>query len=211
MGWHLSTHYTAATGEATFATTPISTKEVGTFVTDWTERLHDLDYDSAVALRYHGRRKAFLDGLSRLDPTLSVILGGTAFATVVAGYSKVAAGAALAVAGVSAINLAFGLTDRARLHEALFRRWGELRAKLVMLSEEDDAALRSLEVERAQIDAESPWQLRALSVLCENEEKEVRRTGPIYRVGWIQRSLANWFTLPGWQPNKDVKDLTQKP
>lgn len=167
---------------------------------DVKERYHNLDYDSGVAMRYHGRRKAFLDFLARLDPALSVVLGGTAFATVISGHPKAAAAAGLAVALISALDLAFGLSDRARLHEALFRRWGTIRAELAVINEEDEAALRKLEVERARVDAESPWQLLALSVLCENEEKEMRRTGPLYRVGWLQRALANLLTLPGWRP-----------
>lgn len=167
---------------------------------DWDERRHHLEYDSAVALRYHGRRQGFLDFLSRLDPALSVILGGAAFATVVAGYPKIAAVAALGVALTSALNLAFGLSDRARLHESLFRRWGSIRAELALLADDDDQALRQLEVKRAELDAESPWQLLALSAMCENEEKVMRRSGPLYRVGWLQRMFANLFTLPGWQP-----------
>lgn len=173
-------------------------------MSDWTERHHVLDYDSAVALRYHGRRKAFLDALSRLGPALSVILGGTAFATVVTGAPlAVPAGASLLVAVTGGINLAFGVGDRSRQQEALFRRWGELRAELAAVLPGDDAALRLLEVKRAQLDAESPWQLVALSVICENEEKALRRSGTLYRVGWLQRALADWFTLPGWRPVPD--------
>lgn len=170
----------------------------------WHERWCDLDYDSAVAMRYHGRRQGFMDFLARLDPALTILLGGTAFATVMVDLKPVAAVASLAAAGASAINLAFGLSDRARLHEGLFRRWGQLRAELALIEQDDEAALRSLEVKRAAIDAESPWQLEALSVMCENEEKKVRRSGPIYKVGWLQRTFANLFTLPGWHPTEET-------
>jgi len=171
---------------------------------DWNERRHVLDYDSAVAMRYHGRRKAFLDALARLDPAMSLIFGAAAFGTVTTGHPTVAAGCALLVAATSAINLAFGLSDRARLHEDLFRRWGSLRGDLARLSGEDDTSLQLLEVRRAAIDAESPWQLVALSALCENEEKEVRQTGPLVRVGGLQRAVANWLTLPGWHPTLEA-------
>jgi hypothetical protein len=171
---------------------------------DWNERYHNLEYDSAVAMRYHGRRKEFFDALSRLDPALSVLFGGTAFAAVIKGYETVGAYAALLVAATSAVNLAFGLGERGRRHEGLFQRWGALRAKLAALAENDDVALRSLEVVRAEIDAESPWQLKVLSVLCENEEKAVRRDGSLYHVGTVQRTFANWFTLPGWRATPEI-------
>jgi len=169
----------------------------------WNERVHVLDYDSAVALRYHGCRKEFFSALSRADPALSIVLGSAAFATVLLGHKWLAAASGLAVAFVSAVDLAFGLGDRARRHEDLFRRWGALRADLPVLDENDECALRLLEVKRAQIDAESPWQLEALSVLCENEERLVRRDATSFHVGWMQRALANWFTLPGWQPTEE--------
>ncbi len=173
---------------------------------DWDERQAILDYDSAVAMRYHGRRKMFLDNLSRLDPALSIILGGAAFGTIVTGHAHLAAVASLLVAATSGLNLAFGLSDRARLHEDLFRRWGKVRAELAALPDGDDAALRVLEVERAVIDAESPWQLEALSVICENEEKAVRRDKTLFHVGWLQRVLSNWLTLPGYHPVAIVLD-----
>ncbi len=169
-------------------------------MSDFHQRRHELDYDSAVAMRYHGRRKAFLDALSRLDPAATILLGGTAFATVFAGHANIAAAAGLTAAILSALNLAFGLSDRARLHEDIFRKWGELRAELAAIPHDDDTILRQLEVKRAKIDAESPWQLLALSVICENEEKKMRRDGELFRVGAVQRALANWFTLPGWHP-----------
>jgi hypothetical protein len=170
---------------------------------DWNERRHILDYDSAVALRYHGRRKSFLDMCARIGPALSVIFGSGAFATIIVHDVFWAAVCALVVTIASALNLAFGIAERARLHESLFRRWGEIRVGLAALTENDDAELRKLEISRETLDAESPWQLLALSVLCENEEKDFRREGPLYKVEWLQRALANWLTLPGWKPVAD--------
>ena len=63
--------------------------------------------------------------------------------------------------------------------------------------------MTGLEVERAKVDGESPSQLEALSVLCENEEKEVRQSGGLYQVGPVQRSLANVLTFPWWRPKPE--------
>ena len=32
----------------------------------------------------------------------------------------------------------------------------------------------------------------------------MRRQGVIFRVGWLQRALANLFTLPWWHPVEDT-------
>ena len=131
---------------------------------DWNERRHNLEYDSAVAIRYHGHRKAFLDGLSRLSPAMSVIFGSAAFATATLGLKEYAAGAGLTVAAFSAANLAFGWGERARLHERLFKDWALLNGMVAALDGGDELGLRVLEADRAKIDGDSPNQLLALSV-----------------------------------------------
>jgi len=167
---------------------------------DPAERRHILDYDSAVAMRYHAHRRAFFEFANRANTAVSLLLGGTAFATLVGDRSDIAVYAAASVAAVNAFTLAFGTTELAAKHADLFRRWADLRADLVRVAVDDPNALTEIEVKRATIDGESPSQLEALTVLCENEEKELRRAGPRYRIGWIQRSLAPLLTLPGWRP-----------
>lgn len=167
------------------------------------QRYHILEYDSAVAMRYHARRRSFCEFMSKGGTALSLIFGTTAFGGFVAGYSDLAKVAAAAVALVSALNLAFGTADAGRKHGELFRKWADLRAQLAGVRPDDATTVAALEVERAKIDGESPGQLEALSVLCENEEKEVRRAGGLYRVGPVQRSLANILTFPWWRPKPE--------
>ena len=166
---------------------------------DWDERRHIVDYDSAVAIRYHGHRKAFLDWLSRFGPAMSVLFGSAAFSAAIVGHPQTAAGASLAVAAFGAANLTFGWGERARLHERLFKEWALLNGKVATLDANDEAGLRVLEGERAKLDADSPNQLYALSALCENEEKGVRRAGDAVHINWLQSAVVNWFTLPGWR------------
>jgi hypothetical protein len=167
---------------------------------DASERRHVLDYDSAVAMRYHGRRRAFCENVSKLGTGLSLLLGTAAFAALTVDWPETAKAAAGLVAAINGLNLAFGVADAGRRHGEIFRRWGKLRAELADAGPDDERALKRLEVKRAKIDAESPTQLEALSVLCENAEKEMRDEGPLYHVPWLNRVLADLFDLPGWQP-----------
>lgn len=173
---------------------------------DWYDRHHILDFDSSVAMRYHSRRRSFLEFLSRLDPALTLILGGATFGTLVSGYPVIATYAAFATTAASAINLTFDTAARARKHDALFRSWADLRSDLALVPQEDDAMLRQLEVKRARLDGECPGQITVLSIICENEEKVQRETGPTCRVRWWQHLFSNWFTLPPWRfkPEKVV-------
>ena len=171
-------------------------------MSDLTERRYVLDYDSAVAMRYHGYRRAFCETTSKLGTGLSLIFGTAGFAALAAQQPGPAVLATGLVAAVNALILAFGTADAGRRHSEIFRRWGDLRANLAETAPDDERALRRLEVKRAKIDAESPTQLEALSIICENEEKEMRQEGLRYHVPWPNRILANITDLPGWQPTE---------
>jgi hypothetical protein len=164
---------------------------------------HILEYDSAVAMRYHARRRSFCEFVSKSGTALSLILGTAAFGGSVAGYPELAKVAAASVAIVNMLNLAYGTAEAGRKHGDLFRKWAEFRAKLVTVKPDDEAGVMALAVERAIIDGESPGQLEALSILCENEEKEVRGSGGLYLVGPVQKSLANLLTFPWWHPKPE--------
>ena len=160
------------------------------------ERRWDLEYRASVARRYHVRRAAFLDSLARLEPIVPLILSASAFAAVTNYLSDWVKGLTLTTAVFSALALAFRIGDRAKLHDQLYRRWTEVLERLLALDPAEEAGLRALESEWLKISAETPHQLRALSILCQNEENEFRRTGEIYRIGGLQRLLINWVTLP---------------
>lgn len=166
-------------------------------------RYHSVDFISSVAMRYHAKRRSFFEFVSKAGTALSLALGTASVASLFAAAPDVAKYASAAIAVVSGLNLAFGTADAGRKHGELFRRWADLRAEIVKVDPNDPVAVSDLEVKRAKIDGESPGQLEALSVISENEEKEVRQRGTLYRVGWLQRALAQLFTLPGWQPKED--------
>lgn len=160
------------------------------------DRRWDLEYRASVARRYHVRRAAFLENLARLEPIVPLLLSATAFAAVTNYMSFWVKVLTLTTAVVSALTLAFRIPDRAKLHDQLYRRWTEILDRLLSLNPDDATGVRALESEWMKISADTPHQLRALSILCQNEENEFRRSGDIYRIGWFQRLLVNWVTLP---------------
>jgi hypothetical protein len=162
------------------------------------ERRSYLEWLCSVAMRYHGKRRSFLESFSRLEPLTTFVNGGATFGALTNGWPEFGKYAALATATLGAVNLTCNCGERARLHGDLFRRWSTLRGKLAELLPDDDIGFRRLEVERAGIDGDTPGQLEALSVVCENEERQARRSSQLSRVYWYQRILAQWFTLPPW-------------
>jgi len=160
------------------------------------DRLWALDYRASVAMRYHSRRRAFLDGFARAEPVLTLVLGSSAFAAATSGYTQLVMTLTLLTAMTSAVLLAYGVGERARLHERLFKAWAAFRADLARVAPEDADGLRTMEARRLEIGAETPHQLLALTILCQNEENAYRRSPEQYRVSPLQATLANVLTLP---------------
>lgn len=164
--------------------------------TDREDRIWALDYRAAVAMRYHSRRRAFLDGVARAEPVMTLLLGSSAFAAATGEWTTAVMALTLLTALLSAVLLAYGVADRARIHERLFKEWAAFRADLARVAPGDEAALRGMEARRLEIGAETPHQLKALTILCMNEENDFRRAPERYRVGRAQTMLAQIVTLP---------------
>jgi hypothetical protein len=163
---------------------------------DGADRIWALDYRAAVAMRYHSRRRAFLDGLARAEPVMTLLLGSSAFAAATSGLNSAVMALTFLTALLSAVLLAYGVADRARVHERLFKEWAAFRGKLARVAPGDEGALRDMEARRLEIGAETPHQLKALTILCMNEENDFRRAPERYRIGRAQMMLAQIVTLP---------------
>jgi len=164
--------------------------------TGWEDRHWALDYRAAVAMRYHSRRQSFLEGLARAEPVATLLLGSSAFAAATKEITWLVMALTLLTAMLSALLLAYGVAERARLHERLFKAWAAFRADLAHIAPGDESALRVMEARRLEIGAETPHQLQALTILCQNEENEFRRASERWRIGPVQTALAQFLTLP---------------
>lgn len=160
------------------------------------DRLWQLEYQASVAMRYHSRRQAFLDSVARGEPMLALLVGSSAFAAATVKDSELTQALTLLTVALSAFALAFRPGDKARVHEDLFRRWAAFRGELVRIEAADELAIRDAEVAALEIGGVTPHQLQALTILCMNEENEFRRSPERYRMGGVQKALAQYVTLP---------------
>jgi hypothetical protein len=157
---------------------------------------HKIDWVSSCALRYHNRRRTFLDKLARLDPAITLISGGTTFGALAAKEPDLAQVFAATTAILSALSLSFGFSDRAQEHRDLYRRWAALRADLAKVKPSDEDGLRRLDAELEMIGGDTPGQMEVLSVVVENEERASRGSVGHCRVFWYQRFFAPLISLP---------------
>lgn len=170
------------------------------------------DFGVHKSLRYHAKRRAFFDSLHRFAMAIIAITGSAAFFTFFSDASTVSKVAALFAAVASVLELTMSFPERAREHGELYQRFSDLAARLARLDPGtiEPSVLRELRAERLIIEADEPIAMTALNILCHNEEAEARGYGSdeIYRIGWLQRMVMQFGTLP-WFKVEKVSTATQ--
>ena len=161
-----------------------------------------LDFSVHVSARYHARRRAWYDRLHRIV-TLVIATGASAgVAAILGGLVHPALYLSLAVAAAGVLELAYSLPERARLEDALYRRFNELAAEIAGASTVDVERLRRWEARRLLIRSDADDRLEALRRICHNLEAEARGypAEARYSLWPWQRMLAQLVSLPPLPP-----------
>ena len=147
-----------------------------------------LDYAVEKSMRYHQRRRGFYDSFHKAVMFLIVVLGSAAFAEVIVEAPYLAAAAAV----LAAIHLVWGLSNRARDHEILFRRFSDLAIK-IRSEEATSESYASWKKERISIETDEPPIFKALEADCDNEVRHAwGRDKKLVHVGLWSRLTMNW-------------------
>ena len=161
-----------------------------------------LDFGVHVSMRYHARRRAWYDRLHRMMILVIAVGGSAGVAAIYGGLLQEAEYLSAAVAVAGALELAFSLPERARIEDALYRRFNALAADIADARTIIAEQLRSWEARRLLIRADADDRLEALRRICHNLEAEARDYPPeaFYRVWAWQRLCAQLLSLPPLRP-----------
>ncbi|NBC32480.1 MAG: hypothetical protein GVY13_07365 [Alphaproteobacteria bacterium] len=134
-------------------------------MTDPKDEQYGLDFSIEKSMRYLQRRRDFFDRMHKLFLLLIILSGTASFA------SFFGSGAAwgLVTALLAATDLVFGLSDRARDHEFLRRRFAQLAGRLRATSDPTEADIHEWTRERIEIETDEPPTMWALEASCYNE------------------------------------------
>lgn len=170
------------------------------------QHLAPLDFSIHVSMRYHARRRAWYDRFHRLTMLIIAVGGSAGVAAIYGGLFAEAEYLAIAVAAAGALELAFSLPERARVEDALYRRFTLLAAEIADAPAIGDFDLRAWEAKRLLIRADADDRLEALRRICHNLEAEARGYAPErrYRLWPWQRLLAQLFSLPPLRPLRQL-------
>ena len=129
---------------------------------------------------------------------IAAIGGSTAFLALMGDATLIAKIAAAIIAVTAALDVVIGFSERARVHDDLYRRWSDLVAKMIRHGPPSEEVLRDWMAERTLIEKEEPTPLSALNVICHNEEAEVRGYGEdmLWHIRRYQRAFCHLLTLP---------------
>ena len=129
----------------------------------------DLDYAVEKSMRYHQRRRGFYDLGHKAIMFFILILGSAAFSRILvvdlAGFGDYLVAVAVLLA---ALDLVWNPSHRARDHEMLFRRFGEL-AREIRTSEPNGELQKKWEARRIEIESDEPPIYWSLEADCDNE------------------------------------------
>ena len=164
--------------------------------------LTGLEFSIHVSARYHARRRAWYDRLHRLMMLVIATGASAGVAAIFGGLLRQAEYLSVAVALAGVIELAYSLPERARLEDALYRRFNALAAEIAGAPEIAAEKLRSWEAQRLLVRSDADDRLEVLRRLCHNLEAEARGYSADSRyVLWPwQRLLAQLLSLPPLRP-----------
>ena len=164
--------------------------------------LAPLDFRVHVSVRYHARRRAWYDRLHRIMMLVIATGASAGVAAICGGLLREAEFLAVAVAVAGALELALSLPERARVEDALYRRFNALAADIAEARSITDADIRSWEARRLLIRSDADDRLEALRRVCHNLEAEARAY-PLEAFYWLwpwQRLCAQIVSLPPLRP-----------
>ena len=169
---------------------------------DATSLLGPLDFRVHVSVRYHARRRAWYDRLHRLMMLVIATGASAGVAAICGGLLREAEFLAVAVAIAGALELALSLPERARVEDALYRRFNALAADIAEARSITEAEVRHWEARRLLIRSDADDRLEALRRVCHNLEAEARAypRDAFYSLWPWQRLCAQLISLPPLRP-----------
>jgi hypothetical protein len=169
--------------------------------------LDDLLFHVRRSRRYHDSRRGFLEGFQNFKNLASVILGSAAvvklFTTAGGLFLTIAA---LIVGILSAIDLVYKSSTKARDHSDLRRRFIELEEEILGVHDPTREQIHAWEQKRLVIEASEPPILKVLDAICHNQQLLADGYERAYflKIGKVQRFFAQVITLGADSINQEV-------
>lgn len=156
----------------------------------------DFEFNAQMSVRYHRRRSAFLERLNLILTFLTLLAGGSAFATITASRPAIAGWLSIAIVAIGLVQVVFRPEAASMMHKQWLARWTKMLREVEMSPAPDAATLGRWADEQCAIETECVGELRALQVDCWNRANRVMRTGvPPVKLRWHHRLFMQWVSF----------------
>ena len=174
-----------------------------------TKEIDGLEDDAERCSRYHQRRRAHYDLMHRVLMFFVIVSGSASFAQI-AGHPDVF-GALAAACG--AIDLLWGVSDKARDHEMLHRRFMDVLIRIKQIAEPSAEWARQIHTELSAIYADEPPAYRVLNADCHNQVAQARlgKDAPLLTIPPQYRFFMNLFRFPAFKLAETPPSATARP
>lgn len=164
----------------------------------------EIDFSVHVSMRYHARRRAWLDRYHRAMILVITVCASGGVAAIFGGLLAEAECLAAAVAAAGALEFGFSFPEKARLEDALYRRFTALAVEIASAQSSGADEIGRWDAQRLLIGADADDGLEVLRRLCHNLEAEARGLDgdAFYPVWPWQRLAAELVSLPPLRPLK---------
>lgn len=149
--------------------------------------LHDCDRSA----RYHAARRAFFDKWHRWMMVAVVFSGSAAVATLTEGSTALTVWIMLIPPAIGAVSVVFSLTDRARDHEFLGRRFYQI-AQSIDPQHATAERVSQWRVDILSVYEDEPAVYHALNAECYNAASQALGKKERQRIGPVHHYLRNW-------------------
>lgn len=141
------------------------------------DEIERLKFSVNVSIRYQQKRRAFYEAWHRVTVAVAMVTSSAAFATLASSSGTVPAigmWLALLVAVLTAVDWVVGYSEKAKLHDQLYRQFTDLAADIVGTLHPTPQILAQWQSRNLLIEADEPSQLRVLTRICHNEEAQAQ-------------------------------------
>lgn len=145
-------------------------------MSEWSEDgYYDTHFSVERCRRYHAKMQAYYDGCYNLTRVATALTGTASFFSLISGGAgtEIAKWLTGIVAAAATFDQVFRFNRKARIHEALARRFTDLSSKIASW-EPVPQNLRKARAERLRIEKDEPPVKRLIDLHSQNEEVRAR-------------------------------------
>lgn len=161
----------------------------------------DVLWDCERLSLYHHTRGQFLYLVHRWVMFLIIISGTSAFASIIKDYNIVASISMIFSSVLGVLDLVFNFSNASNEHITLYRRFTELRGKMISCTDYTDKHIRLWHDSMHSIYADEPPTYRALEAWCHNIlcRSMGHKKEDTLRIPYLHRMFMNMWPFAGEQ------------